>query len=356
MNHKVFGYAVQADIPIHLSGWAGIGKTRYVEAFAEAIGMKMHTEVLSQADPTDFGWPREENGVIKRMPIDWLKRASEIPYIVFFDELTLAPRACVAAALRLISERNIGGLPLHPDTRFIAASNPVELTGTELLPQMANRFMHISFEKDLMPLSDWIQGMLSGFTPPDYAMLPERWTEFIPKHRALIASFVSRNATEAFRTASDAATLGRAWPSRRTWDMGAKICAACEAGGEDDSLALAAVVGDGPAMAFVSWRAQQDSPDPAAVLADPANHKLPAEDDKLFVTLSSVAAYAIAKPAPKLWAAAWVVCKRAVDMKKADIAIVAARVLASNMPTGATLPKDAAALLPMLKLAAGGKR
>lgn len=356
MNSRVLGYMIQADIPVLAWDDPGTGRSAYFPAVAKALGMKCHVEILSQADPADIGgFPREKDGVIQRLPLAWLAEAMSEPIIIFLDEITLAPRASLASALRMVNERETGSGRLHVGTRIIAAANPAAYTGVDLLPQVANRFAHINFQ-DIVPLSAWVQGMLEGFPTPIVAMLPDNWLDKLPMHRSLIANFCAAAATEAFRLPKDAAGLGRAWPSRRTWDMAARVAAACDAGGEDDTLAIASLVGDGPARAFVGWRHAQDLPDPAKVLADPENHPLPTEEDKLYIVLASVAAHAVSKPNPKLWAAAWIVCERACKGKKADLAVVAGRILASNMPTGATIPKAAAALLPMLQLAAGGRK
>ena len=356
MNQRVLGYMVQADVPVLVWDDPGTGKSAYFMAMARALDMRCHVEILSQADPADMGgFPREKDGVIQRMPLSWLADAMAKPMILFLDEITLAPRASLASALRLVNERQTCSGPLHPGTRIVAAANPAAYTGVDLLPQTANRFAHVDFQ-DIVPLSAWVHGMLEGFPVPTVVRLPETWAEKIPMHRSLIANFCAACATEAFRLPTEAAGLGRAWASRRTWDIAARVAAACDAGGEDDTLAIASLVGNGPARAFVAWRHAQDLPDPAKVLADPANHPLPAEEDKLYIVLASVAAHAVAKPAPKLWAAAWVVCERACKLHKPDLAIVAGRILAANMPQDVTIPKEAAALLPMLQLAAGGRK
>lgn len=133
--------------------------------------------------------------------------------------------------------------------------------------------------------------------------------------------------------------------------MAAHASAACEAGHEDDALAVAALVGEGPALAYVSWRAQQDLGNPDEALADPHKYPLPTEDEKLYILLSGVAAAAVAKEDAKKWGNAWTLLGRVCVMKKADVAAMAARVLALQKPKGAVVPKEAAALLPLFQVA-----
>lgn len=353
MNTRQLAALVQADIPVQLWDDPGTGKTKFTAALARALAQatgipyQMHTEILSQCDPTDFGIPREQDGKMVRLPLDWIVKAVAHPTILFFDEFSLAPRTVLAATLTLIQDRRIADRQLHKDTRIILASNPAEFTGMELLPQQSNRMAHIDFSA-LVPLADWARGMLAGFPDLEIPKLPEAWQASIPKHRALVASFITRFPTEGFRRPKE---LGKAWPSRRTWDMAATACAAVESIREDDSLPTASLVGEGPALQYIQWRNQQDIPDFGVLLADAANHPLPDEDTKLFVILSGCAAHTVANPSQKLWDACWQVCGRAIDMGKADISTIAARVLVENDKKfkGCRLPKVAEKLIPILR-------
>jgi len=341
---------IQADIPVHFWGPSGCGKTEWEAGIAKALEMSNHVEILSQCDPTDFGIPRERDGKIIRMPLQWIVEACEKPTMIFLDEFSLAPRSVLAATLTFIQSRRIADRTLHAGTRIVLASNGPEFTGVDLLPQQANRMAHVDFE-DMVPLTDWTRGMIAGFPLPAIAPLPATWIAYIPKHRALVASFASKLPSEAFRTPKDATGMGRAWPSRRTWDLAAKASAACEGARVDDALPIGALIGEGPALSYVGWRAKQDLPDPEDVLAKADTFPLPDEDDRLFVILSAVAGAAVTKPDPKRWDAAWTLCGRAAKKGRADVATVAARVLVESTPKGAKTPKIAEELIPILRAA-----
>lgn len=343
---------IQADIPVHFWGAPGCGKTEWQQGIARALGMVSHVEILSQCDPTDFGIPREKDGKIVRMPLQWIVEACERPTIIFLDEFSLAPRSVLAATLTFVQSRRIADRTLHPGTRIMLASNGPEFTGTDLLPQQANRMAHIDFE-DMVPLTDWTRGMISGFPSPVISSLPPTWTAHIPKHRALVASFVSKLPSEAFRIPKDAAGMGRAWPSRRTWDLAARASAACEAARVDDALPIGSLVGDGQALPYIGWRARQDLPDLEDVLERAESYPLPEEDDRLFVILSGIAGIIVATPNPARWERGWILCGRAAKMGRADVATVAARVLAEQPPKGAKAPKIAEELIPILRAAGG---
>lgn len=361
---------IQADIPVFIWGDPGCGKTQWARALATAAGFHngahvnletgkvvswhFHTETLAQCDASDIGGiPRDNGAYIIRKPLKWLHDLCVEPGLLFLDEAPLAPRMNLAASLRLICEREAGDATLHPESRVMAAGNSSAFTGVDLMPQVANRFAHIEFE-ELMPLAQWVQGMIAGFPPPQVARLPETWQAHIPTHRALVASYVSKMPTEAFRVPKDGSGLGRAWPSRRTWDLAARASAACGAAGVDDALPIGSLVGDGPALSYIGWRERQDLPDPEEVLANAATWVLPEEDDRLFVILSACAAAAVAKPDPKKWGQAWVVVGRAARGKKVDVAVLAARVLVAQAPPGSKTPKVAEELIPLLRAAGGG--
>jgi hypothetical protein len=357
MNHNVLAALVQADIPVNLSSSPGAGKTAYTSALAKAIGFEsnFHAVILSQADPTDIGgWPRDNGEYIVRKPLDWLHRLHQAPGMLFLDEITLAPRACLAGALQLINERQAGGTLLHPDSRIITACNPEEFTGVTMLPQLANRLAHVDFD-EIVSVSKWAQGMMSGFPELQITRLPEAWTALIPKHRAIVASYAVKMGSEAFRKPKDEADWGKAWPSRRTLTLAATASAACESIGEEDSSAVASLIGHAATLAYLGWREEQDLGDPEEALDNPTKYPLPKEDDRLYILLSSIAAVAISKKNVKPWNAAWVILERACKQGQTDVAVTAARTIAeaTPWPAGAVTPKSILAFTPILKASLG---
>ena len=156
--------------------------------------------------------------------------------------------------------------------------------------------------------------------------------------------------TEAFREPKEDVSWGEAWPSERTWEMCAFASAALEIMGLNDALGLGAIIGNGPALAYVGWRAKQDLPDPETVLAAPDTFPLPKEDDRLFVVLCAVVGAAVTQANPTKWLAAWQVCGRAAKSGQRDVATVAARVLSENMPPNIRPPKIAAEFIPFLEM------
>ena len=360
MNHNILAAMVQADIPVNLSSSPGAGKTAYTSALAKAIGFEQnfHAVILSQADPTDIGgWPRDNGKYIVRKPLDWLHQLHKQAGMLFLDEITLAPRACLAGALQLINERQAGGTLLHPGSRIITACNPEEFTGVTMLPQLANRLAHVDFD-EIISVSRWAQGMLTGFPDLQITKLPDAWQTLIPKHRSIIASYAVKMGSEAFRKPKDDADWGKAWPSRRTLTMTATASAACESIGEEDSSAVASLIGHAATIAYLGWREEQDLGDPEEALAQPTKYPLPKEDDRLYILLSSIVAVAISKKAVNPWNAAWTLIERACKQGQADVAVTAAKTIAmaTPYPTGAMVPKSILALTPILEASmAGGK-
>jgi hypothetical protein len=112
------------------------------------------------------------------------------------------------------------------------------------------------------------------------------------------------------REPADDNERGGPWPSARSWDMGARLCAAAESYGPDVQMTLLmGCVGDAPSGEFFSWLANLDLPDPAEVLANPAIIKRPAphEEYKIYAIMGAVMALFRANPKPAVWNQLWAV-------------------------------------------------
>jgi hypothetical protein len=121
-------------------------------------------------------------------------------------------------------------------------------------------------------------------------------------------------------------------------------------GHEVRSILVTGAVGDGAGLELLSWLANLDLPDPAAVLADPDNFDLPARGDRAYAALAAVVSYAVSAGDEELWAAAWRVVGRVAGTTP-DIAVLGARMLATRRPEGARVPVEVQALSPVLRAA-----
>ncbi|MBI2703927.1 MAG: AAA family ATPase [Actinobacteria bacterium] len=354
---EALGVAVAARVPVVLWGAPGTGKTSVVRAMADASGWPCETVIASIREPSDFaGLPiiNRDNGAgasVAFAPPRWAERlAVADAALLFFDEISTAPPAVQAALLRVVLERTVGDLTLPDGVAVVAAANPPEQAadGWDLSPPLANRFCHLDWSIDARPLAD---GLSTGWAQPQLPHLDAMWEQRIAIPRSWVAGFVTVRPMLALDVPDDAATGGRAWPSPRTWDMSARLLAACDAAGASDlarSILVRGAVGHGPGIEFTTWLAEADLPDPEALLLDPDSFDLPERGDRAYAALTSVAAVVVANPTADRWLRGWRVLDRARQVAP-DVAATAARSLARCRPAGAAVPDEAKAFAPMLR-------
>jgi len=128
------------------------------------------------------------------------------------------------------------------------------------------------------------------------------------------------------------------------------IAAECDEADEETVLTLiAGCVGPGAARELLTWQREADLPDPEEVLANPESFRLPERGDRQFAVLSALVGAVKANPTKERWEAAFEVVQQAVEMGSADVAAVAARSLARDVPEGVdALPSAVASLAPVL--------
>lgn len=352
---EALGVALLADVPVLLWGSPGTGKTSVVTAVARALDWPVEVVIGAIRDPSDFaGLPVISDGDVRFAPPSWARDlAKAVPSLLFLDELTTAPPAVQAGMLRVILERQVGDLRLPPGVRVVAAANPPEeaADGWELSAPLANRLVHLDWTVDGRSVAE---GFLAGFPmPPAVLHAPAPTPEQALAARTAVGAFLHVRPSLVLQVPSNAATAGRAWPSPRSWEVVARLLAACDAAGASPdarALLVTGAVGEGPGLELLSWLVNLDLPDPAAVLADPEAFVLPDRGDRALAALAAVASYAVSRDDVELWERAWVVVGR-VAQTAPDLAVLAARQLAARRPDGAQLPREVLSLVPVLSAA-----
>ncbi len=343
--------AGRAGVAVLLWGKPGIGKSSLMNALADAEGMPMETVIASLREPADFaGLPVVQDAGVALSAPAWASRlaATDEGYL-FLDELTTAPPAVQAAALRVVLDRVVGDLSLPHGVRIVAAANPPEQAadGWDLAAPMANRFLHI----DHSPATDdWIDGMTTGFRVPASGRVLDFSPILRAASRAEVASFIRTRPDLLHALPQDDAASGRAWPSHRTWTMTADVLAFLDPGDTPATLlAASGLVGEGAATEYIGWRSLNDLPDPADVLADPGSVAWATlEPSRAWATLTAVTAYATADGTKKGWLSAWAPLAVAASAGLQDVAAANARALLNSRPTGTNPPASAKAFLAIL--------
>jgi hypothetical protein len=348
--------AIAARVPTLIWGPPGTGKTSVVRGLAVSAGMICETVIASIREPSDFaGLPvvsRDDGSVhVEFAPPLWARRlAGAGTGLLFFDELSTAPPAVQAALLRVVLERTVGDLALPDGIAVVAAANPPEqaASGWDLSPPLANRFCHLDWAVDGRTVADGLSG---GWLTPVIPSLTHDWERRVPVTRSWIGGFLRVRPALAVAVPEENAIAGRAWPSPRSWDMAARLLAACEAAGSDDlvrSIVVRGCVGQAAGIECLTWLVEADLPDPEAVLDDPDGFVLPERGDRAYAALSSVAAAVAGDPTPDRWKRGWVVFARAAETAL-DVAAAASRQLVRCRPPGAPVPDEVRLFMPLLR-------
>lgn len=363
---------IAANVPVSLIGDPGGGKSSFGRAIFDAIHGHLEVITLSSLLPEDLSYEpaiSADGKYILQRP-GWARRLCTLPEGVpgglFIDELTTAPPALVAPALRITQERVVGNdLQLPESTRMLTAWNPTATScgGHELSAPIANRFCHLRF--NMISDEDWCAGLASGFL--NMSNLRRNHLEIAineSRARALVQGFYKVHVGARQYDYKKYNADFPAFPTRRSWTMAARLLAACEVLPTSEDVAiqcLAGCVGEGIAYEFLGWSRKQDLGDPKEILANPDKFRVPDTADKIYVTLQAVVAEAIGDPSDKkaatlkkYWEAVWKIVAKVTAAGAADIAGLAARQLAKHQTSELTVDvvaKNILELAPLLRQA-----
>lgn len=260
--------------------------------------------------------------------------------IVFVDEATSTPPALQAPLMGLILARRIGGYVLPKGVRVLSAANPVELAagGFDLAAPVANRVGHIDFTKPTA--EEHVQFMLRG----DDIVEDEEQTDAISEEARVLAgwgnawakavgaetSFLTKRPglKNACPKAGDP-KASRAWPSDRTWEMATRALASADVHGlsqTETEIFVEAFIGAGTASELFAFIADQDLPDPAALLdgREKFTHAK-TRIDRTVAVFGACAALVTPKNAEKRKeraAAFWGILEKMAEGSKADLDII----------------------------------
>lgn len=354
-NIDLLSLAIQANVPTLLIGEPGIGKTAIIRSIGDRLRRHTETITVSIRDATDFLGIYVVKGeyVVAHAP-DWVERLIDAgDGILFLDELNTAPRSVQAAALRVIHECVVGDRQLPLSTSRVAAINPLDDGGTDLIPALANRFFHIQWEADA---DAWIRYVLDPEYSITFPVLPDGWEDLIQAKRALIASFISHRRELLQKFPKDETGRSQAWPSSRTWyEYAAVLLAASESVSRsdlDDHIVLGCVGSAG--LEFLSWKQALDLPDPEQWVRDTDLWSPPKNrGDVALAALSNLVSWVSNHLTLDTWNATFEIIGRYFDLGLKDVAVMTLSPLVnayfSRKDTDECLPLPPARILDELK-------
>lgn len=177
---KVLKSAVEQQYPyvIVLSGIHGIGKTQTVKDIAAETKREYHyLRPGSKSDECELtGIPRfnAETNKFEKVPPYWLKRACEVPCIVFIDELNRTTDSMLDIVMQLGDSRSIDTFVLHPETTVFAAINPVATSkGKQYFVNegdaaFLDRFVVLKFENSIDNALNFYNGNMENLVSEEH--------------------------------------------------------------------------------------------------------------------------------------------------------------------------------------------
>jgi hypothetical protein len=331
--------AYESNQPVLIWGMPGEGKSSAIEKFARDRQIHAEIVVTSLREPTDLnGLPVVgSDGVVRFAPPQWLTATNAAENsLVVFDEITTAPPATRAAALRVVNERVSADTALNQTTRIVAIANPPDVAedGWELGAPMSNRFFHI---RDWSLPVDVLAVGLSTGRWPSVPVLEVDEADRVRRRAdvaAAISGFLRGDPSMRSRLPAHPDERQYPWPSPRSWTMCAELLACVRSGtldgealpGDLMTMIVEGCVGPIAAPTFLAFLQALDLPDPEKLLAAPEDWQVPARGDLTWAVLSRLTSYLISqgKDAGKdRWLAAGKVIAHAAS-GQGDVAVAAA--------------------------------
>lgn len=196
-----------------LYGQPGIGKSRIIQNIALKYNLELIDLRLSQCEPTDLlGLPffKGEKTAYKPMETFPLEIDALPPnkngWLLFLDELNSASPSVQSACYKLILDRQVGSLKLHPRCAIVAAGNRVEDQSivSPLSSALVSRMANLELNTDYKDWLDWAK-------ENNIAHQIQAFIEFSPQSLNTFEAVLRRDSED------------RSYACPRTWEMISKL-------------------------------------------------------------------------------------------------------------------------------------
>ncbi len=262
-----------------------------MHGIAAEFNLKVIDLRLSQCDPTDLlGFPHIENGKASYVPmatfpisgdplpfhLDEANKPTDRLYdgwLLFLDELPIAPPAVQAAAYKLILDRMVGDHHLHSKVAIVGAGN-LESDNALVNPMstaLQSRMVHLSLRLDVKEWLDWAMTKNIDF----------RITSYIGFKTSALYTFQPDHTDHTYA-------------SPRTWEFADRILKAVKDINKVTARPLlSGAISEGVAHEFMEFcKIETDLPKFLSIVSDPLSTHVPAEPSVLFLLSGAIAAQA----------------------------------------------------------------
>lgn len=250
----------------------GVGKSQIVAQFAKDHNLKLIDIRLGQYTPEDLnGFPMRDGNKASFIPFDTFPiEGDEIPkgfdgWCIFFDEITSANKQVQAAAYKIILDKMVGSLKLHPNCVIVAAGNLAtdKAVVTQMSTALQSRLIHYEMRVDK---DDWINhAIANGFD-----------------HR--VVGFISYMPTRLMNFRPDHTEKTFACP--RTWEFLSRLIKG-QPVTQASGPRIAGAIGEGVAVEFITFAEEYDRlPKIDQIVAAPRSVPVPSEMSTKFATIT----------------------------------------------------------------------
>lgn len=247
------------------------GKSSLSKQLAEQFKLKVIDLRLTELDSTDLsGLPYFNNGKAEFMPFNTFPlQDTPIPegyagWLIILDEFNSANQAVMAAAYKLVLDRQVGQYKLHDKVAMLACGN-LESDNAIVNPMstaLISRFAHFNIE---INVDEWLEWASK-------AGIDYRITSYINFKKSNLYTF-KPDATEPYA-------------SPRTWEMVSKVI---KDNDEISTLLVSSLIGDGVANEFVQYtKLYHKLPTIKEILSNPEGIEIPDDLATTWAVMSMV--------------------------------------------------------------------
>ena len=266
-------------VPI-IKGSPGNAKSDIVKQYAKRNSLKVIDIRLAQMDALDLnGLPRASGNSFTHLPLNTFPiKGTKVPskykgWLLFFDEMLLAPPSVVNAAYKIVLDKMIGQHSLHKKVQIVCASNlatdNADVTGEN--SAMASRLIHFTLEN--LTLATWKKWALPHGI--DYRVIA-----FVENNPEFLYKFNPEDVNDTF-------------PCGRTWEFVSRVIKNVKELTKAHFNIINGTIGMASGMSFKAYcDFATDLPTVEEVLANPKKAKKPEDIGAIFMVISMLSSIA----------------------------------------------------------------
>lgn len=258
----------------------GIGKSSLAQQIADDHDLVLIDIRLSYFDPVELNgllMVNKDKTKAGYLPMDfWPLKDAVLPegkkgWLIFFDEITSAPKAIQSAAYKIILDKMVGNEPLHDKVAMLAAGNLMadNAVVNEMSTALQSRMVHFHIQSDLDSFVAYANKNGLDHRVISYLQFePDALMDFDPDHNDFT------------------------FPCPRTWEFVSRLIKPIKKVESNHVPLLVGTVGKGRAYSFKGFLdvyASLVSIDD--VIANPNNANVPTEPTALYAITGTLAHY-----------------------------------------------------------------